>query len=353
MAQFPDAGKITADFFAEVIYPRCGAQRDEVLAGPEYGVDVAVVRLGNGQAMAVTTDPLSLIPSMGLKESAWLSVHLMASDITTTGCPPQYAMFDLTLPPDLSAEDFDVYWGHISDFCSELGTAIIGGHTGRFEGQQSTVVGGGMMMTVAPEDEILTSKDGNPGDTVLVTRECALVSTAVLALSFPETIRNACGADILQQGQDLFYTTSTVSSALAAVTAGKGRDGVTAMHDVTEGGVCGALVELATASGCGIRIDKSKVPVGQAQEKICGRFGLDPFVCIGAGSLILTVHPSKVDGVTAALKAEGIPAAAVGNLTEQSEGMTLLEDGGETPLQHPGVDPYWQAFFQAFQAGWK
>jgi hydrogenase expression/formation protein HypE len=210
-----------------------------VLAGPEFGVDVSVVQLPAGYAMALTTDPLSLVPTLGLRESAWLSVHLMASDITTTGCPPMYALFNLNLPPDLSTEDFHRYWKHISEFCEEIGTTIIGGHTGRFEGQNATVIGGGTMVTVALQENILTSKGGRPGDSVIVTRECAISSTSILALSFPETIENECGREILLKGQDLFYKSSSVSTALTAVKTNKEMNGVTAMHDVTECGVCG------------------------------------------------------------------------------------------------------------------
>ncbi len=34
----------------------------QVLAGPQYGVDVAIINLPNGMDMALTSDPLSLVP---------------------------------------------------------------------------------------------------------------------------------------------------------------------------------------------------------------------------------------------------------------------------------------------------
>src|SRR5690606_32396782 len=157
IVEFPDAGKVSADFLEAVVYPRCGARRDEVRVGPAPGVDTAVIDLPNGYSIAMTTDPCSLIPALGLEESAWLTVHLLASDITTTGCPPMYALFDLNLPPDLSAADFAAYWSHVHAFCEALGCALVGGHTGRFEGQRSTIAGGGMMVTVARTADILPS----------------------------------------------------------------------------------------------------------------------------------------------------------------------------------------------------
>lgn len=70
MNDFPETGKIQNSFFKEKVFPYCGAVRDEVVIGPEYGVDVSIVNLPNGLAMVMTSDPLSLIPTLGLRESA-------------------------------------------------------------------------------------------------------------------------------------------------------------------------------------------------------------------------------------------------------------------------------------------
>ena len=106
MTSFPDTGKVQQEFLKTFIYPAKGAERKEVLIGPEFGVDNSLVRLPNGLALISTSDPLSLIPSLGLRESAWLSVHLAASDLATSGFAPQYAQVVLNLPPTLQVKDF-------------------------------------------------------------------------------------------------------------------------------------------------------------------------------------------------------------------------------------------------------
>ena len=63
--KLPDIGKISPDFFDEVIYPRLGAKRDDVLVGPSHGVDVGIIRIGDGRVMAVTTDPIYVVPQYG------------------------------------------------------------------------------------------------------------------------------------------------------------------------------------------------------------------------------------------------------------------------------------------------
>src|SRR5690606_17213236 len=105
----------------------------------------------------LTSDPLSLIPSLGLRESAWLSVQLMANDMATTGFAPMYGQFVLNLPATFSKPDFEAYWQHIHTFCTDIGIAVTGGHTGFIEGQNSTIAGGGTFITIAPKDKVLLS----------------------------------------------------------------------------------------------------------------------------------------------------------------------------------------------------
>ena len=134
-------GKLSPDAFARFIAPHLGAARAEVTVGPRAGHDAAIVRIGAGRVMAVTTDPLSVIPALGLERSARLACHLVASDIWTTGIPPAYASVDFNLPPSFSDDDFARYWRAMSDTWTELGVAVITGHTGRHEGCSEGVLG--------------------------------------------------------------------------------------------------------------------------------------------------------------------------------------------------------------------
>lgn len=354
MPEFPDTGKIPDEFFKSLIYPFCGSRREEVITPPQYGVDVALISLANGFEMALTSDPLTLIPTMGLKESAWLSVHLMANDMVTTGKAPMYAQFVLNLPSHLSSQDFDVYWKHIHYFCEEMGTAITGGHTGRFEGLNSTVAGGGTMITIAPQGEMLTSKGANNGDIIIVTKESALIATSVLALSFPETVKNKCGSEVQQKASELFYETSALQAGMMAATLNtKESKAVTAMHDVTEGGMLGAIYEMALASACGVIADEDKLPTGEVQKSVCNLFNINPHYCIGAGSMVLAVKNGKEQMLIETLNSKGIKATAVGKFVSKEQGMIITKNGVNKQLLHPGTDPYWKAFYTAFSNGIK
>ncbi|WP_132053444.1 AIR synthase-related protein [Pseudocnuella soli] len=354
MQQFPESGKIGDELFKETIFPFCGSQRPEITTPPQFGVDVSIIQLPNGYEMALTSDPLSLIPTLGLRESGWLSVCLMANDMATTGKAPMYAQFVLNLPPSLSAADFAEYWKYIHQYCAEMGTAITGGHTGRFEGMHATVAGGGTMIAMAPQGEMLTSKGAAAGDVIIVTKEAALIATSILARSFPQTVANKCGTDVQQAAAELFEQTSALPAAFAAASLNTAQHkAVTAMHDVTEGGILGAIYEMALAANCGAVVDKTILPTGDAQQLVCAAFGIDPHYCIGAGSMIIAAKKDAAASVIDALRAKGIKATAVGHFTPLAEGIHIMKNNIKTPLIHPGTDPYWKAFYEAFVQGLK
>ncbi len=344
-------GKITAANFKNLLFNSLGSRREEILTGPRYGVDTAVIDLGNGLGMAVSSDPLSLIPSLGLKESAWLSVHLLANDMATTGFSPQFAQFVLNLPVYLSEGDFKIYWDYIHRFCKELGIAITGGHTGRVPGQESTISGGGTMFLTAPTKEILTSDKARPGNAIIVTKESALSSTAILAKSFPETVKNKLANAIYEQAADNFYQTSSLREAVLAAELLKPHQSLKALHDVTEGGIMGAICEMAEASSCGFLVYDDKIPVGEAQQQIAALFEIDHRYSIGAGSMIMAVSPDAADKLIAHLAENKIKATVVGHFTEHKEGFLVQEKDRMITINYEGIDPYWEAFFKAYKNG--
>lgn len=347
------SGKITFAALEKVLLPKSGHARKEVILGPKFGVDTAVIDLGNNLGLAVSSDPLSLIPTIGPKASAWLSVHLMSNDMATTGFAPQYAQFVLNLPPQLSNAEFEEYWHYIHLFCKDIGVAITGGHTGRIEGQNSAISGGGTMFLTAPLDQIIASNGAAPGDVIIMTKETALTSSSILAMSFPETIKRELGTAVYDKACDNFYQTSVLKEALLATEVLQNKSELKAMHDATEGGVLGATYEMAQASGCGFIINSDKLPVGYAQKAITDLFDIDHRFCVGAGAMIMAVKQGTEEKAIAHLNKNSIKATIIGEMTEEKNGYKIIENGEEKDFSYDGVDPYWEAFFKAFKRGIK
>src|ERR1035438_308488 len=138
---------------------------------------------------------------------------------------------------------------------------------------------------------------------------------------------------------------TVVPEARAAAAYGVRDAGVTAMHDATEGGVLGGLYEVAEASGVGLRINQSAIPIRPEVAAVCAAAGIDPYVSISEGTLVATVRPQHAEGLLAALARANISAADVGEVLPASAARTMLDaDGREVPLTPPRLDPYWEVF---------
>jgi hypothetical protein len=99
--------------------------------------------------------------------------------------------------------------------------------------------------------------------------------------------------------------------------------GVTALHDVTEGGVGEALYEMARASGLAIEVQRSSIPVLPATTAICGDLGIDPLGLIGSGSLIVGCDPEGAAEVESQLSEGGIPFTWIGRAVLADEGSAV------------------------------
>lgn len=350
-AKFSNTGKIQDDFFKSLVLPYTGAIRKEIKTGPKFGSDTSIISISEDLEMALCSDPLSLIPTLGLQESAWLSVHLMANDMATTGYAPQYAQFILNLPEYLTEEDFKSYWYYIHQYCQRIGTAITGGHTGKVFEQNSTIAGGGTMICVAKKDQLLSSENAQVGDVIIVTKESALIATSILALSFPESVKKHCGTEIQQKAASLFFQTSSLEVGL--LLSRKKHNWINAMHDVTEGGILGAIYEMAKASNCGALIKKQNIAIGEVQEAVCSYFQIDPLYSIGAGSMVIAAKKEHVNDVLLLLNTNGISANEVGVFTPITEGINSLCNDERQELHYPESDPYWSAFYEALKKGLK
>lgn len=345
-------GKPSPNFLRDVIYSTLGAQRSELLVGPMFGVDNAIIRIGPERVMVATTDPLSYIPSLGPRASAWLSVHLLASDLTTSGFNPQFGLFDFNLPASLSDSNFARYWGSFTEECKKLGLSIIGGHTGKYPGVDYSIVGGGVVMSIGPKNRYLTSGMAKSGDDIVLTKGVAIETTAVLTRAFPRRVKKAIGVHLFEKAWSCLSRVTTVDDALTASSVGVHERGVTAMHDATEGGVVAGIFELAAASKLGAKVDFGEIHVSEETRALCELFKIDPMISLSEGSLIIASRPTKTDKVLSKLTSAGIPSNVVGKLTSRFRGCKAATGMAMQSLSYPHVDPYWKAYSKGIERGW-
>lgn len=352
MEELHTIGKISPAIFNELIFPRLGAKDKNVLVGPQHSTDVSIVEIA-GQAVSFTTNSVFIVPECGWERAAWFAIHALASNSVTCGLPPRYLSIDLNLPMEMTEEQFATIWETMHQECEKMGINIVTGHAGRYDNCHYPMVGGATMVGVGSLESYVSPKFIRPGDKIIITKGPAIEATGILGTILPIHTEQCLGKDTARKASDIFYKMSVVTEALTAISIGVRDDGVSAMHNATECGIWGGVYKMAEAAGVGATIDQDKIVMEPGVAEVCCLYGIDPYISISEGTLIIACRPHKADEVTHIIQQQGIKASAVGEFTEKEQGMVLIRGGNRRPLVHPIVDPFWKAFYSALERAGK
>jgi len=300
-------GKVPWDVIADLV---SGTLPDNVVLGPAAGEDAALVEIG-GELWAVASDPITFTAD----DAGRLAVIVNANDVAVRGARPQFFLaVGLVAPNDASEDRIRDLLRQVRETCDEVGAVLIGGHTEVTPGLASTVVVGTMLGRV--EGRPLTTGGLRDGDRIGMTRSAGLEGTSILLAEYGDRLRELhdagtlAGATEITDGRWLLV----VEEALAAAAC----DGVSALHDVTEGGVGEALYEMATASGRTLHVDRKDVPVRPETEAICTDLGIDPLGLVGSGSLLLGCSDRGAAQVENAMSDIGVSLTWIGRVSDAS-----------------------------------
>ena len=287
-----------------------------VALGPAVGEDAALVDFGDRYLVA-KTDPITFATDL----IGWYMVNVNANDIAVMGGAPKWLLATLLLPEGTSEARAADIFAQIAAACAELGVSLIGGHTEITVGLDRPIAVGAMLGEVRKADAVL-SAGVRPGDALILTKGIALEGASILAREAGGHLARAgVGEDIIRRAADFLFNPGIGVVRDARIL--RRAVPVHAMRDPTEGGLSGALYELAAASGAGADIDADAIPIIPECRAICAALGLDPLGLIASGALLAAVAPEDAPKALAALRAEGVPAAEIGRATDLHSPITL------------------------------
>jgi len=329
MSKLP-LGKLPPELLTKII-ARAPISDPRLILGPGIGMDCAVIEFGD-TCLVFKSDPITFAS----EEIGWYAVQVNANDIATTGATPLWFLVTALLPEGLTtAESVDDISQQVFEACSSLGISVIGGHTEITYGIDRPIIAGTMIGEVSRES-LITPKGASPGDLILVTKGIPIEGTAILAREFPENLEGIFSDYEIRQAGDYLISPgiSVVRDAHISVQAGR----VTAMHDPTEGGLAGALWELAEACGHTLSITPNAVPISPVSEKLCKIFKVNPMETIASGALLLTCPPDDSDLICGSLEECGIRCVEIGSVREGEPKVLQTLTTGDTLLRRPERD---------------
>lgn len=111
--------------------------------------------------------------------------------------------------------------------------------------------------------------------------------------------------------------------------------GVSAMHQITSGGILAALWEFAESSDVGMEVDLKKMSIKQETVEVCEYFHLNPYQLTSAGSILIATD--RGEELVSKFAEEGIWATILGRTTVDKARVIL---GGEEKrfLDRPAAD---------------
>jgi hydrogenase expression/formation protein HypE len=304
MSQRLPPGKVPWEIVADLL---SGDLPPEVKLGPAAGEDAALVEIG-GELWAVASDPVSFTAV----DAGRLAVIVNANDVAVRGARPMFFLaVGLIAPLEATEDRVKELLTQVRDTCREIGCSLIGGHTEITPGLPHSIVVGTMLGRV--EGRPLTTGGLRDGDLVGMTRSAGLEGTSILLAEHGERLAAVHGANVFAGSQEILSGDwlLVAPEALTVATC----EGVTALHDATEGGVGEALHEMAVASGLTIEAHRQDIPILAETAMICADLGIDPLGLIGSGSLLVGCDEASRNEVEAAFATENVPFSWIGRAT--------------------------------------
>ncbi len=318
-----EVGKLPTELLEQKILSKIRPSRKEILVGAGVGEDCSVIDFGD-EVCVLSTDPITGA-SKGIGK---LAIHISCNDVASNGVEPIAILLTILAPESARLEEIAQVLEEAKETAAQLNVEIIGGHT-----EVSAAVNRMIVSTTCigkgKKQSMVTSHGAQPGDDVLMTKWVGLEGSAILAQDREEELKEVLSTDLLEEAKGYMSYISVLKEGMLA-----GRIGATAMHDVTEGGLLGALWEIAAASKIGVEIEETLIPLTEATRKICEYFKINPLGLISSGVMLITTH--NTEKLLSAFRERGMQVTKIGRVVEGQS--VLIEDGERIPLTPPEAD---------------
>ena len=306
-------GKISENVLKRSVLKKIKTHRKEVVSGAGIGKDCAILAFGEEETV------LSVTPvTAPVTELSSYAIPMVLNNIAVAGAHPVGVMLSILLPEETEETELRQIMEQAEEVCHAWNVEIMGGHT------EVTSVVAKPVMTVTGVGRKEAARAGFPqgikaNQDIVVSKWIGLEGTARLAKEHKEELCSKYPVRMIEEAAGYDKYLSVIPEAATAM-----KSGVCGMHDVSRGGIFGALWEMASGAGVGLEVDLKKLPIKQETVEICEFFELNPYELLSGGCLIMVTEDGN--GLVSALAREEIPAVIVGRTTDSNDRILYNED---------------------------
>ena len=320
-------GKLDSDLLKKLVFDKITYRSDDVKVRPGIGEDCAVVDFEKYDCV-MSTDPITA----AVNDIGRLSIHITCNDIASNGVQPLGIMLAVMMPEGTTEDDVELIMGQAAETAGRLGVEVIGGHTEITPAvNQPVIVSTAIGKTLAGHSQ--NGDDMVPGDYIMISKSIGLEGSGIIACDHEKKLMDVLTEEELARAKSFLDMVSVVPEGVVA-----GKVGTHGMHDITEGGVMGAVWEMCQISHKGARVWSDEIPVEPETEKICDFFHIDPTRLISSGAMVIVTPKAKKEEMLAAMDAAGIKCTIIGQVEEESFG--VMDSSGDclTEIEPPYAD---------------
>ncbi len=325
-----EIGKLPNDVLEKIVLSNIKNKRKEVLVRAAVGEDNAIIDFGNDLCV-MSTDPIT----GATKDIGRLAVHISCNDVSTSGAEPIAVLITILAPPSTTEKDIENIMKEAGEVAKEINVEIVGGHT-EITDAVNRIVLSTTVIGKQSKEKLPNSKKIKIGDKVLITKYAGIEGTSIIAKELENELIDKIGRGKLDVAKNMDSMLSVVKEGIIC-----GEIGVRYMHDITEGGVLGAVWEASKATGRGIKVLEEYIPVKDVTKEIADIVGIDPYRLISSGSMLIIAEDEKVSIINEELNKVGIKVTAIGEIIE--EGIILEKNGEINCIESPGSDELYKA----------
>lgn len=318
-------GKVHESIFDRAILKQIKKCRNDILIRPAIGEDNGAIRLSDEKAMVYSTNPVTGT----LKELGVLGIYSVVNNLVTSGAEPVGVIVTILLPYGGEEKVLRTIVKDMEMACQHLNMEILGGHTQWIHAVNEpvlTLTGIG----VAAEEKLLRTSNMKPNQELVLTKSIGICGTSILSTYKETELRTRYSKEFIDGAKSMIDQISIVKEAQVGIACGAAM-----LHDLSYGGVFGALWEAAAASKVGLEIYQNRIPIKQETVEVCEFYDLNPFQLMSSGSLLIAADRGS-DIVEELLKA-GIEAVVIGRATEGKDRI-IIHDDERRFLEPPKID---------------
>jgi hydrogenase expression/formation protein HypE len=300
------------------------------LANEDLDVHADAVPIAvDGGEVVVTTDGFTVQPlEFPGGDIGSLAVHGTVNDLAVAGAVPRYLSLNAFIEEGTEIALLERIVASLAAAAAAGGVRVVAGDTKVVRRGE----GGGIYLATTGvgirDGRAMDMRNIRDGDSLLVSGPIGDHGIAVMLAREAFGLRGDIRSD--------------AGSVLGLAQAALRHEGVHFMRDPTRGGVATVCAEIQRATGLGVRLQQSALPVRDAVTSVCEMLGYDPLYLACEGRIVAVVDTAEAEAVLEEWHElpEGEGSAVIGRI-EGGLDRVVLETpiGGERILEELEDDP--------------